>query len=134
MGKLVVARVLSVTTKDKGAETDGANENSTPVLRLSLKGSRVQGDAAKEAVFQSLLEKQGKRVTGIVKRVDENHGVFVAVHTGGAGADQKDTEVVGLARRHHVMPHESTELMSSKYSPGDIVRCLVMKVDITRRR
>ena len=52
VGKLVVARVLSVTTKDKGAETDGANENSTPVLRLSLKGSRVQGDAAKEAVFQ----------------------------------------------------------------------------------
>ena len=28
VGKLVVARVLSVTTKDKGAETDGANENS----------------------------------------------------------------------------------------------------------
>ena len=46
----------------------------------------MQGDAAKEAVFQSLLEKQGKRVTGIVKRVDENHGVFVAVHTGGAKA------------------------------------------------
>jgi rRNA biogenesis protein RRP5 len=104
-------------------------------IKLSLKASRVVGVAGRARAIAEMKAKVGSQITGVVRRVDEGYGVFVAIHDDESGSSHRSGEIVGLARRNNALPTSmSNAPLSEKYSEGDVVRALLMSVNVTTQK
>lgn len=110
-GKLVQAKVLSVTDNSRG---DSENLGAVQV-DLSLRNSVVHGDSGSKE-FNSL--KKGDIISGTVHRVTD-FGVFVAI---------SGTTLIGLSRKP--MAASNDEELSDLYEEGDNVRAVVLSKSV----